>query len=561
MQQFTEEEMMKDLEAADASGDYELAQAIANKIKELRSTQYQPENPNLMDSAGNFLSNIMDVPAAAMGRASEVYNKPELAGVPEPMRLPTAAAGGLAAGAYKYAEGAAEFIGDVASTLTPDFLEKPIVDKAVEFGNYIKNTDLAREAVEKLQEGYVEYNQWKSRSKNNAAIGANLEALGEFYSVGVARNVREVASFGIGRPVKKIGEGIQKSGYERGYSNRAEATKEMLKPDDWQRTGDYEVKGKIFDTITWKPSEFEEEVMRYVNSIDKFDPNRIEAYNAKVIQEHLTNLNLGLKEKLQKRSVGPKAPRADVSKLRQDIFDAVEEYMDSAEFTARGLPRGRSQAFLEIADEILAGVDGTPISLLNARQAIDNRFKKMLQTDDLARRAEGSELKNDVMAIVRNGVNSQLFEMMPDGDAIKETLRKQYLLFRAHDIIDAKGRKNKETALGRVLYNFKDTTGIELPKTPLGLGVTAGVGATFLTDLPIETIIMTSGLAGAAYLGRSIWKNPRGRVTIGALVKKLGDAIENKSGKLSDPIILNQYVELRDQLIAGLEEENYVEAR
>jgi len=545
MPQFSEEEMMKDLEAADASGDYELANHIAGQIRQFKSQaqpEYTPENPSLGTTLGRLGSGAMDILSTASEQAQETYNNPRLANVPEPMRVPTAAARGLSEGVFKGAEVASEALGDFASLATPDELETAVVQNTQDFMNAVGDTETAKTVMNALAEGLDYLETWATENPRNGVIYENLKALGATKLANLAKNARMMTGEGI----TKAGGSLVQSGKRLAGSQPFERAKELLTPKDWRQKENYEVTG-MFDSIVWSPTKEQKEMISYVSEIDAFDPSRIAAYNAKSLEEHL-----GKKaEDLTKRLGNMNLPKVDVIGFRDELRDVTQDYLDSAVFRASGFSRARAEAFVEIADDILSKTDGSVVSLHNARKAIDRSMKKAMNTDDLTN--GGEAFKSEIMAIIRNGVNSKIFNVVPNETAIKKDLRRQFLTYRAMDILDDKARSEAATVVGRAVGRIEDMTGLKLPSTLLGIGLTASAAGAVVAPLSPASVLFTMGATGGAYLGNKLLKQPQGRKAVGSMINYLGKAIKSKSGKLADPVLLNEAVQLRDELVEQYE--------
>lgn len=548
MPQFTEEELMRDLDEADRLGDTELASAIAAQIKQLQAQPqvpaYTPENPSLGTTLGRVVGGSADVVSEALSAGRETYDNPRLAGVPELMRAPTAFARGAAEGVFKAADVASQALGDFGSMLTPDDLETAVVTNYNEFMDTLGNTALAKQALDALSKGYANLEAWGDENPRNGVIVENLKALGANKLASITSNARLLT----GETVAKAGGKVVQSGKRMAGEQRYEKAREMLTPKNWRQKENYEVKGNLFDTIVWSPTKEQNEMISYMSEIEAFDPSRIAAYNVKQLDGHLSNKA----ESLNSRLANMKLPKVEMTKFRDELLEAGTNYLDSSSFKASGFSRGRAEAFLEIADDILSKTDGSVVSLHNARKAIDASMKKALKVDDLSD-AEGKALKNEIMSIIRNGVNAKIFEVVPNDAPIREELRRQFLTFRARDILDDKARDEAATVVGRAVAAVEQATGLQLPSTLLGIGLTASAAGAVVAPMSPATIVLTAGAAGTAYLGNKMIKNPQGRKAIGSLITYLGKAIKSKSGKLADPILLNQAVELRDQLVEQYE--------
>lgn len=549
MPQFTEDELMRDLDEADRLGDTELANRIVAQIKQLQAqpqvpTGYIPENPSLGTTLGRALSGTADVFSTGAETASKVFNDPRMPNYPEPMKAFTAAGRGLSEGVFKAAEVATEALGDFGSMLTPDDLETAVVTNVNEFLSAVGDTPLAKQAMSKLAEGYEALESWGNESENNRIVVENIKALGATKLSGLTSGARMLAGEGI----SKAGGKMVQSGKKLAGSQRFEKARELLTPKNWRQKENYEVKGTIFDTIVWSPTKDQADMISYVSDIDAFDPSRIAAYNVKRLDEHLTSKADSLNKRLENMNL----PKVNMTQFRDELYDAASSYLESSSFKASGFSRGRAEAFVDIADDILSRVDGSVVSLHNARKAIDAEMKRALKVDNLSD-AEGKALKNEIMSIIRNGVNAKIFEVVPNDKPIRDELRRQFLTFRARDILDDKARDEAATTIGRAVAALEDATGLKLPSTLLGIGLTASAAGTVVSGLSPTTIVLTSGAAGAGYLGNKLLKNPQGRKALGAVINQMGKAIKSKTGKLSDPILLNQAVDLRDQLVEQYE--------
>jgi len=130
----------------------------------------------------------------------------------------------------------------------------------------------------------------------------------------------------------------------------------------------------------------------------------------------------------------------------------------------------------DVADE-MGNYDGTREGLLNLRQNLDNIYE-----DYRGKQAWGTDNYNaldEMHTNIRDYLNKELSESTTSAD-VKASLQKQSNLFRAKDVLDAKGAKEPATFGGR--HPFAKTLGKRLVTgAAIGLGVGGVAGGSFYT--------------------------------------------------------------------------------
>lgn len=414
-------------------------------------------------------------------------------------------------------------------------LKKPLVDSWNWIGEQIGNTDLAKATVEYATGAIKDLDEWGAQSPAHEALAMQIKALPEAVLGALSLNASEVFAGG----TRWLGGKVYGRARKQRYDKREDKVREALKPEDFQERGQTKATGR-FDRIIYDPTEADEELYRVLSAVDEFKPDRTATYNRDVLYGRATKDAEKLSARLEKFG----DIEIDVNGLADDIRGAIDDMVTSPEFVALQVPEKQIIALADIADNILRKAPNNPLGVHNARKEIDREFKRILK-DKYYKDEDTITNKDQVLSILRNGINARLFESVPDVD-VQTMLRRQHLILKAAARMGDKAKNEAPTAFGRMLAQLHKDTGMHVSPTPLGIGGTLTFGAYLGGKIPDWILVGGAGLAGAAALGRSIIKSPhskeilaRGLLGMGTLIKKAKVA--------NDMMLYNQLIEMRDE--------------
>lgn len=361
-------------------------------------------------------------------------------------------------GASEVIEGVGDATLQGLSNITPDFIEKPVVDAVSKGVQAVANTEVGQ----KVREVWGEIDPDTQEMINSYFNVATVLAPGGAGAKGV-KTAANKAKQSIDDATRRA----QKAAVEA--SDRATQTKYMLQPDNLEGAGRrVERKGGKHEYV---PTAKETEMYEATQRVPEFNPRKSYTYNNEKIELEVERLRNKLDSDLDK--LGDVGANPVLSKI-QDKMDEIAKDESLLVGDAQAAAGKVFDVYLtEVRKLAKPGAKIAVKDLLEARRQLDRRLNGMpgiWQGESFAGTKWGGQK-------VRQLINDTINELAGN-DTVKNSLRNQHLLLEARDIMRPRMYSEAESALKRYFQNLERSTGITHPTTPLAAGATASAAAT-----------------------------------------------------------------------------------
>lgn len=220
MAEYTREQLLAGLAAANNAGDIEAVNQIANVLAEMDNAPYSAQNMAPSEIASGFSQDISGVASRAQERMSGIMGK-RARGEISPLGPLTYGVGEVAIPAATEAVTALGKAGmRAASTVYPDVIEEPIVNAVKNVANYITSTETFQTAANFLTNSLSDYEQYKAEAPNE--VKQELRAFESAMDIGLlaAPAVKRVPFEG---KIGDLGADITRLGRQQSIENKKEA--------------------------------------------------------------------------------------------------------------------------------------------------------------------------------------------------------------------------------------------------------------------------------------------------------------------------------------------------
>lgn len=361
-----------------------------------------------------------------------------------------------------------------------------------------------------VQSGVEKYSQFK---ESNPELAGNIEATGRYMNL-IPGGMASKAS---GKAVERVGSVVEASGKNSAQKLKANFVQDLLTPKQTPT-----VRNKLFakskeegllKTRVVQPDKFDAEVIDVVSSLP-VSKNKSLLKNYEIIRD----ANLSEAQRLADYLVNNDVPVKD-SVIIKGLNDVQANVAKSPFLVGDG-----EKAVSRVLDGALESLNKQPRTasgLLQARKDFDQWITKQKGQNFF-----GSETESAIqMAVneVRAAMNNALDVSIPDA-GVKESLRKQSLLYRAMDNIETKGGDEAKNLLSRMAQ--KAAEGIPGKTVAAKTAIGAGLGAAGLGAGAVSPVFLGGGLA--AYTGTKALMAPATRTVTGKVVKGVGKAMQGK---------------------------------
>lgn len=273
-------------------------------------------------------------------------------------------------------------------------------------------------------------------------------------------------------------------------AKRADFVKDLILPKQTASTAEDQVMRTTVNNWGTKVvslSPQEQEIADAITKIPQLSPKNTLQGNFNVLTQEISKEAVNLQNALQATKVI--FPKKELISR----FDSVINEVDKLPAVVSGNKQAWAKQLISDARDAIAQYPGTPAGMLQARKALDK------VVDTYRPRAFDPVTENALSAVlpkVRGVINDFIAEKAPT-TAVKESLRKQSLYYKAKDIIQPKAAIERPTMVGRGIDKISNM----LPKTGREVGTVLGGaglagGAAYLVP-PITGVAAT----GAALYG------------------------------------------------------------
>lgn len=424
-------------------------------------------------------------------------------------------AGGLTRGALRTVGGVAE------AAFTP-ILEAPGVKQATEaVGSAITKipgVDVLAQKVSELSSKYPE-------------ISKDLKNILDIATLGGGKAVEKPT----GIALEKAGQVIEKSGLEASKIGKESFALKLVKPIEDKATKLAQVSRTaetpgFFKTNTVIPTKVEEEMAKIVSSVPGVSETNTFQKNFNVIRD----FNVGEAKQLESdiAQFDFLVPRKEtISRLNTAALELKSSPL------VVGDAAKTAQRLIEGAKKFINENSGSGSGVLKARKDYDAWVlsQKPKVFDSTAENA---------FTVANNAVRETLNTILDEKAVnlgIKDSLRRQSMLYRAMDNIAPKAAEEANTKFGRMMQNVGKTIGTK-NKIVQAVAAAAGIGGlgAAATFAPAAAVIGGSSIL--AYKAGKFVLKPEVRINLGKLLQQFGKSL-NPTDRATIQELLNDYSE------------------
>lgn len=437
--------------------------------------------------------------------------------------------------------------GDVASTITPDSLEKPIVEKAKKVWYDMVNSATGEQVLagaESALKGPEFYQEWKAEQSPQTVrdLESTINIAAFFAPTPKTKSISQDTNI-----VEEAGSSLVGMGKKQQAKRKRVDLENSFMPIDEKHAKDILGGGGKFTmkdgkTYTYEPSAREVEMydeLSKINTIDKHMPFLTMRDNIKVSLEKL-------RKNTDSRVIELGNPKIPKGALGRNLQEQMEQLYINQDFIGIAGNEKVAQATVSWLQSAISKSDGTAKGVLQVRRDFDQWIGA---TAPKALDPNTTNTRSMVVKRLRTYLNDAVEDAVPDAK-VKESLKRQSLLYNAIDFIEPKFEKQSQTVMVK-LGNAVQKAGFSIPRTPVGIVTTASIAASFLASKFLPLAAAGTGAVGAVGVAYQTMRSARGKVYVGNVIKASSKLIR----KTADPILKNQYRADRAVLLAFLSEE------
>lgn len=411
---------------------------------------------------------------------------------------------------------AIDIVGEVTSTvlgkaweaskylaaIIPPVWRDDIKDAATGAYNYVMESPAATEALLYASNGLESYQGWKERNPQDAKTLESVVNIAAFWTPAKQRS--PVADF------------IERSAHK---SRRPFVSDLVSAPDTFKNRSEQVTRTTqtLFGTKKVIPTVREEEI---IDEVAKLGVSSTKSYqlNYNVIKEANLKAAKALEDSLE-RSGATINVQDVVTRLDQAVTNLTQTSTFLTGDAALVADRAKAKAL-----EIFSNTNGTAADLLRARRSFD-RWVAEQKGGGVFDPVRTNAL-TETIRTVRNELNDIVADAVPEV-AVKDSLRRQSLLYSAMDNVQYKAAFENATLFGRALQNMHRATGLSLPRTPLYLAGTFASGVGLLSQGWFPYMALPMMAVPAAYATFKGLTSPALRVQTAKLIRAMSGAIDS----------------------------------
>jgi len=453
-----------------------------------------------------FLQNIKDIFSKRTESAGEVADKYAAKDI------------SLAEGSLQVAGQAAGTLFDVAGAglgaITPDIIEKPVV-KAI--------SSIASSApIQEVVKTYESFKQKHPRAADDFEASLNV-----LMALGIPKVGKTIAP-----SIEKTGAAITESGKKSLILEKQNFIEELVTPIETKAVKLSGVKrtvesGSFFKQDTVLPTAMEKQIAKEISEIPGIAKNNTFQKNFNIIRDYNVESAKTLESKIKtydfqisKDNLLTKLDEAS-TKLKESPL-----IVGNAEKTANKLILG--------AKKIIEKNEPTGSGLLKSRKEFDSWVKSQKPKVFDAKSENAFTIANNT---IRNNLNDVL-DNSATNIAVKDSLKRQSLLYRAMENVGEKAAKEANGPLLRALDRTGKILGV---KNRLVQGIAAAVGIGGLgaaaTFAPAAAVLGGAGFL--IYKGGQLIMSPATKIAVGNLLQRVGGLLNSKDKKLFQELLDN----------------------
>jgi hypothetical protein len=345
------------------------------------------------------------------------------------------------------------------------------------------------------------------------SLGSSLGKVGKSLDdTALGRLAKDVGSADFGAGVRNVGAAIEQSGIKSADKARTQFVEDLILPKATPSVKE-DLVGRTAEkgwnrkkVVELSPQE--QEIAQTVAGIKGVKKSNSLQGNANAIQEanraEADNLIAALRKN-------------DVAIADDEIVNGLASVRDSLAKNPYVSGTDASKAADSVVNqalEIVMAQPRTASGLLQARKDLDAWVKSQKPNVFDAVDSPVSVAVREV----RQGINNIVDKAVPDV-AVKESLRKQSNLYRAHDSIATKAKDEAGSRIGRAAQAI--SKGISVKQGVLGAGALAGLGVTGLAPVVGGAAVPALALYGA----KKAISSPELRKAVGGSLRKIGESL------------------------------------
>ncbi len=494
-----------------------------NSLVDFYNNQYQQERSSFKEHEP---SGWADIPpqiseTAQQGMAASERKYKTLSGMVEQDKvhaeeMPALSLGVAAPVVGSVFEAGLKTAGQVASILTPDYLEVPVIEAVKgQVFDFIQKPNV-QEGLRYATNKASEYFQWASENKEDAL---RLESIVDVGLMSLPPTKVPPVTEAMDRASVKLLD----VGRVQGINKRHDQVWRLLEPlkldkDSLRRT---EIKGPL-GTKTTSPSPMQEESIKVVSLIPDVRAGKTFTHNFNAIHNEIESTAKRLIKRIDREG----NPQVDMKALVTGMQREVDSFINSPDIHIAGsaTPK-RTQAFIDKTVQLLKESDGSAKGVLEARKQLDDYIQQGHSLDPEYLDSKGAALK-----IIRDHLNSAVAEAVPKVD-VDGLLRKQFLMYNAGDVVGDKAIDEARNSIARTYANIHRVTGTSLPTTPLALAATAGGAGALMTEGVLFYGSAGLALVAGGTLALKALSSPQTKKALGVLLGGANKAIKASKNK------------------------------
>lgn len=415
--------------------------------------------------------------------------------------------------------GVLDFIGEAVisagrglGAITPDAIEEPIKEKAKAAGLFFLNTPVGQLGLEALQGGIE---QWEEFREESPRAARNIEAL---VDIGILFAPVKKKPKAAPTKIGALGEKAIVSGKKKAAQIQAQFIDDLVRPQQTKRvriaqTARTTEEG-LLRTKVIAPSASERAIAREVSKVSGISSRKTLQGNLNSIHTKVASLGDDLEKSLVKNDVF--FPRKEVSaalKVSKQRLAQNPTIVGDAEKTA--------QKMIEQFQRMFNKNKSSASGLLKTRKQFDNWIKS--QKGAKAFNPNTDNALSVALKEVRNTTNN-FIERKATNVAVKESLRRQTMLYRALDNIAPKAADEASSVVLRAWQNVSRVLNVKssLVQTLALLAGLGGLGAAAVFAPFVRNFILGGFLL---YGAKKVIMSSSTRKFLGQLLKTVDVAI------------------------------------
>ena len=430
------------------------------------------------------------------------------------------------------------------SVITPDLIEKPLLNAATSAGHAFLNTDAGKAGLKAAVEGIEKWNEYKEKNPRSAR---NIEAVVNIGMLAVPIKGKPKISVGnmaIHPSPIKGGTWLTEFGHagekmlERGLTSEMKRKTAYIDELILEKASQSVLEGRVSRTLEkgvgwteglWKEytlSPFEKSMAKEVRKISGVSPKKTFQGNWRAIETAVWDESKKLTKLLNKHDV-PVSPldyRKVLVASRKELADNPLIVGDAAKTSERIINKAWDLASPAIQKNKLSASE-----LLKVRKWLDDWIAKQ-KGEKVFGSKKGSidpgleTAMSAAVKSVRNSINELVITKATDV-GVKKSLTKQNLLLTAMDRVKAKAASEGNNVLLRLWRRFLPALTARGQATQ-SLALLSGVGGLGAASLFAPSITTVAGVGAAAYFGTRAVMSPKLKIHIGNILNGVDDLIK-----------------------------------